>query len=267
MQKKRRDFCYSMYKYLILNFINQGYVFISQENYFNKNYSAEKIVVLRHDIDHRIKHVEKIALIDKNFNISSSYHFRAGVEKLYDVNIIRKIINLGHTIGYHYEDLAKNHGNFEKAINSFEKNLKKIRELYPVTTISMHGSPMSKYDNRLLWTKYDYRKYGIIAEPFFDTDFTEVLYLSDTGRKWNNFYVNIRDRVETPFDFHSLTTNELIEKINKGELPDKIMLNSHTHYWTDNTFTWYRIYLWQTFKNSFKRIIIKYGLRNRYKGI
>jgi hypothetical protein len=124
---------------------------------------------------------------------------------------------------------------------------------------------LSKWDNRWLWTKFDYKKYGIIGEPFFDTDFSKVLYLSDTGRKWNNFSVNIRDRVETTFDFHSLTTSALIDKIKNNELPDQIMLNSHTHYWTDNTFTWYRIYLWQGVKNFFKHIVIKYGLRDRYK--
>jgi len=46
----------------------------------------------------------------------------------------------------------------------------------------MHGIPLSKFDNRLLWAKYDYRDFGIIAEPYFDIDFDEVLYLTDTGK-------------------------------------------------------------------------------------
>ena len=32
----------------------------------------------------------------------------------------------------------------------------------------MHGSPLSKWDNWDLWEKFDYRDYGIIAEPYFD---------------------------------------------------------------------------------------------------
>jgi len=47
----------------------------------------------------------------------------------------------------------------------------------------MHGSPLSKYDNRKIWEKYDYRDYGIIAEPYFDIDFNEVFYMTDKGRK------------------------------------------------------------------------------------
>ena len=60
----------------------------------------------------------------------------------------------------------------------------------------MHGSPLSKWDNRDLWKRYDYRDFGIIAEPYFDVDFNEVLYLTDTGRRWNNSKASVRDKVE-----------------------------------------------------------------------
>src|SRR5690625_6415775 len=36
--------------------------------------------------------------------------------------------------------------------------------------------------SRDLWKWYSYRDYGIIAEPYFDLDFSRVLYLTDTGR-------------------------------------------------------------------------------------
>ena len=60
----------------------------------------------------------------------------------------------------------------------------------------MHGSPLSKWDNRYLWKKYNYRDFGIIAEPYFDVDFSEVLYLTDTGRRWDGDEVSVRDKVE-----------------------------------------------------------------------
>ncbi len=59
----------------------------------------------------------------------------------------------------------------------------------------MHGSPLSKWDNRDLWKKYDYRDFGIIAEPYFDLDFDEVFYLTDTGRRWDGSSVSVRDKV------------------------------------------------------------------------
>ena len=49
----------------------------------------------------------------------------------------------------------------------------------------MHGSPMSRWDSRLLWKYYDYHDFGIVGEPYFDMNFDEVLYLTDTGRRWD----------------------------------------------------------------------------------
>jgi hypothetical protein len=43
--------------------------------------------------------------------------------------------------------------------------------------------------------KYDYRDFAIIAEPYFDVDYDEVFYISDTGRSWNHSSASIRDKV------------------------------------------------------------------------
>ena len=36
---------------------------------------------------------------------------------------------------------------FELAIDDFQLNLEKLRKLYPVKTVCMHGSPLSKISN------------------------------------------------------------------------------------------------------------------------
>jgi hypothetical protein len=82
------------------------------------------------------------------------------------------------------------------AIESFSENLEKLRKIVPVKTICMHGSPLSRWDSRLLWKYYDYRDFGIVGEPYFDVDFDEVMYLTDTGRRWNGEAVSIRDKVQ-----------------------------------------------------------------------
>ena len=146
---------------------------------------------------------------------------------------------------------------FELAIDDFRLNLEKLRKLYPVKTICMHGSPLSKWDNRDLWEKYDYRDFGIIAEPYFDIDFNDVLYLTDTGRRWNGDSVSVRDKVgenkeerlkikdertsERKKAFEGLRfrhTWDIIAAAEKGLLPDKIMINTHPQRWTDNPVEW-----------------------------
>ena len=144
------------------------------------------------------------------------------------------------------------------AIRDFERNLEKLRKLYPVKTICMHGSPLSKYDNKKLWEKYDYRDYGIIAEPYFDIDYNEVFYLSDTGRSWNNSDASIRDKVNSGFDIKIKNTNDLIKKIENGELLDKIMLNIHPQRWTNDYVPWVKELVGQNVKNVFKKLLIKF---------
>jgi hypothetical protein len=170
---------------------------------------------------------------------------------------------LGHEIGYHYEDLALAKGDYTKALKLFEKNLSEFTGLCSVKTICMHGSPLSKYDNRLLWQKASYTDYGIICEPYFDIDFSEVLYLTDTGRRWDGGRVNVRDKVfredVTPLSdsFKFRSTFDIINAANSGELPGRIMLNFHPQRWTDHPIHWSKELIWQQMKNQVKGLLVK----------
>jgi hypothetical protein len=62
--------------------------------------------------------------------------------------VIKEIHDLGHEIGYHYENLTTCMGNMEAAIDDFQRNLEKLRKIAPVSTICMHGSPRSRWDSR-----------------------------------------------------------------------------------------------------------------------
>ena len=146
---------------------------------------------------------------------------------------------------------------FELAICDFRLNLEKLRKLYPVKTICMHGSPLSKWDNRDLWKRYNYRDFGIIAEPYFDVDFDEVLYLTDTGRSWNNSSSSVRDRVKSSFDIAIRNTAHLMELIEKNALPRHVMINTHPQRWTNKPLPWVKELVWQNVKNVVKRLMLK----------
>jgi len=81
------------------------------------------------------------------------------------------------------------------AYQLFTVNLRKLRRIVPVSTICMHGSPLSPYDNREIWKSYDYRKHDILGEATMDTDFSQVAYLTDTGRRWDGHSVSVRDKI------------------------------------------------------------------------
>jgi hypothetical protein len=191
------------------------------------------------------------------------------VPNSFDKNIIQQMVGLGHEIGYHYEDMdfakkevggkPKEADLYEKAFAIFTKNLDILKELYPVRTICMHGSPLSKFDNKALWKKYDYKKLGIIGEPYYDINFDEVFYITDTGRRWDGDKVSVRDKVKknsfSNLSFHS--TEDLIEVIKKGDYPEKVMMTFHPQRWTDSPSAWVKEFVLQNAKNIIKGILIK----------
>jgi len=142
---------------------------------------------LRHDVDARKFNSLRAAQIEAEMGIVGTFNFRI-VTQSFDPDVIKQIADLGHEIGYHYEDFSIAKGDYDQAIKSFEQNLAKLRHIVPVETICMHGSPLSKYDNRKLWEIYNYRRFGLIGEPYFDLDFSKYYTLPipvavGTGRR------------------------------------------------------------------------------------
>jgi len=60
----------------------------------------------------------------------------------------------------------------------------------------MHPSMLSNYYNRKLWGNYDYRDFGIIGEPYLNSNFEERSYLTDFRRSWSGGEISIREKVK-----------------------------------------------------------------------
>ena len=297
--KKSRDFTPTMYRRLLEALKEAGYRFQSFEEYcFNP---AKKVVILRHDVDRRPGNAMRLAEIESEMRIRGSYHFRS-VSSTNVPAIISRIAFLGHELAYHYEDLTtavKIAGKVKglpveelaaKAYESFLLNLRYFREYYPVRVISMHGSPGERTDNRLVWKYFDYHECDVICEPYFDLDYSEMLYLTDTGGRWDGDKFNIRDRAiissnaETEafiawkakpvrgsllnmtddavklvkrYKIHS--TKEIISLAVSGMLPEKLVINTHPQRWNDSLILWMSENYMQVIKNQIKILVIKWG--------
>ena len=244
------DFTFSAYRLILDKIIEKK---ISSQTFQEFIFEpSERAIILRHDIDRAPENALKIAQLEYEFCQKGTYYFR-GIRSVFKEKIISRIANLGHEIGYHYEEMDLTKGDHKKAIELFKDNLERFRKLYQIKTICMHGSPMSKYDNRDLWKKYNYRDYGIIGEPYFDIDFNEVLYLSDTGRAWNASGGNVRDLVQSKYNYNFKSAFDIIEALEKNELPDKILLNVHPQRWNDKLLPWAKELVWQNIKNVVKK--------------
>lgn len=247
-----RDFSVQIYVRLLEELRQAGSQFQTYREYLKE--PREKVMILRHDVDKMPLNSWEFAKLEQERRIQATYNFRI-VPESFKPTIIKQIYALGHEIGYHYEDLDLCNGDVTKAWLSFQKNLAKLRELVPVQTICMHGSPLSKWDNRDLWEKHDYRELGIIGEPYFDLDYSKVFYLTDTGRKWNSADTSIRDKVDSSFRIEIENTQHLIQLIREGKLPDQMMINTHPQRWNDNLLLWGRELVWQSAKNQIKKVV------------
>ena len=223
---------------------------------------AFRSLVLRHDVDLLPGNSLRTARLEAERGISGIYYFRA-VPESWDEAVIRAIADLGHEIGYHYESMATCRGDVEAAYADFCRNLERLRALVPVRSICMHGSPRSPYDNRDLWKRYDYHALGIDNEPYLDTDFSQVFYLTDTGRRWDGFRVSVRDKIPRWQEewtarglvFH--TTGEVIDGLRTGLIPDRLMMTVHPQRWNPFGPRWVGEWAAQSMKNVIKRLIIK----------
>lgn len=250
-----KDFTLTAYQALLSALQEKGYSFQTFQQFLQK--PADRVILLRHDVDDRKLHSLAFAKLQHQRGIVGSYYFRM-VPQSFDNQIISQIYSLGHEIGYHYEDMDFCKGDPHQAIELFEQNLAKLRVLVPISTICMHGSPRSKYDNKDIWKHYNYRDYNIIGEPYFDIDFNHVFYLTDTGRRWDGHRVSVRDKVASPFNLNFRSTADMIDCIKKDQFPQKVMINFHPQRWTDNTTLWLQEKYTQQFKNIIKFYLIKW---------
>jgi hypothetical protein len=209
-------------------------------------------------VDRNPERALKMAQIENDLGIRSTYYFRMK-EDVFQPNIINEIANMYHEIGYHYEVLDKANGNFSGAIKLFEDELKEFRKIYDVKTICMHGNPLSPWDNRDLWEKYDFKDFKIIGEPYLSSDYNTLFYLTDTGRSWSSKF-SVKDVVNTNLN-HTIkrknSTGDVIRIIKKMDI-EQICIVAHPERWSNDLRTWLAALLWQNVKNIGKLGIIKY---------
>ena len=224
-----------------------------------------KSFAIRHDVDLRPEYSLRIAQMEAEMGVKAIYYFRTVAES-YDEGIIRKIVSLGHQAGYHYECLTTCNGDMEAAYEDFCRNLEKLRKVVPITTACAHGSPRSRWNSQNIWNQHDIHSIGIEYEPMLDTDFSNTLYLTDTGRRWDGYKVSVRDKVpqyqeqwtKEGLVFH--TTDDIIRALCNPEHPihrKALLLNTHPQRWMPFGAQWIAETAIQNAKNIAKYVIVK----------
>ncbi len=277
------DFTLQSYRNLLETLLSKGFSFITFADFLAEERDvanpSRKIIMLRHDVDLKPQNSLATAIIEAELGIKGSYYFRM-VPESFDVEIIKQIASLGHEVGYHYEtmDTASLRLNVKReklnerrkeelidyAYNEFCENLGTIRKTYPVSTICMHGSPQSGFDNKDIWKKYDYKQLGLLGEPYFDIDFNDFFYLTDTGRCWNGYRFSVRDKMPQQEQWIKdglvfSRTSDIVRAAHANALPPRIMITVHPQRWTNSPLAWMWELLFQNIKNVVKWFMVRSG--------
>lgn len=201
-----------------------------------------KLCLIRHDVDRKPMNALRMAQEEAKMGIKSTYYFRTK-KVAFDVEVIEKIAELGHEIGYHYETLSDAKGDFSLSVELFQIELDRLRSIVPIKTISMHGRPLLPYDNRDIWRDKERHEYlitqlNILGEVYLDIDYSEIAYINDTGRNWTSNIANRRDHVLSNIDAGFDNMNALLKGLRDDRF-DKLVFQIHPERWSSSAVAWY----------------------------
>tara|TARA_B100000427_G_scaffold34558_2_gene25106 strand:- start:2843 stop:3532 length:690 start_codon:yes stop_codon:yes gene_type:complete len=160
------------YEKLVNAFLNKNYIFINYDELDLKN---DKQVILRHDVDVSIDLALKMAILENNSNIQSTYFFllsNLSYNLLADENIkkVKKIRKLGHNISLHF-DLSI----YQNPRKGFINEKKIFEDVFDenINIISIHQPTSAFLDNP--------ENYFPIQNTYENKLLKKIVYFADSG--------------------------------------------------------------------------------------
>lgn len=174
-------FTYRAYAKLIDNLRTYGYKFCDYKNWENKDCA----VILRHDIDYDVKKAIKIAELEAEKGVNSTYFVLVSSDfyNIFSKNTcesLKKVADLGHTIGLHFDEARYEdcEGNIDAVVNHITDEAQLLNKAIgaSVDSVSMHRPSRSLLEA-------DIHIPGMI-NSYGQMFFKEFKYLSDSRRRW-----------------------------------------------------------------------------------
>jgi len=166
---------------------------------------GEKLLVIRHDVDHDLEHAVRFARMEARGNIFATY-FLLPTAKYFDYSEefefhVHRLLTRGHQIGLHNNALAQylsNQGSLEHLISKPLKYLRSLGADVRFTAAHGDGACYEKdFVNFHMWKECErkiniaipqisLKDYGLQEVYFLPRD----CYLSDSGGRWRGGFSN-----------------------------------------------------------------------------
>lgn len=179
------EFTHQAYRELIRLIKDSGYTFTNYHAYADH----PKCVIMRHDIDNDLEQAAKMAEIEYNEGIRSTYFILLRTDfynpaSAKSQKLIKKILSYGHEIGLHFDEVA-----YEQADMDVAEAVKAEAEILShicgcdIKTVSMHRPSRKTLDADLQIPGY--------INSYSKTFFNDFKYLSDSRRNWREPVMDI----------------------------------------------------------------------------
>lgn len=209
------DFTYKAYVDLIKLLKEKNYEFTNYKGYKN----IEKSVIFRHDIDNSLERALKIAKLENENKIKSTFFVLLSTD-FYNIfskqsnSILKEIISLGHEVGLHFDEKRYKINNEKDLVHyvEYEKNILGGVLGIDVTTVSMHRPSKWILENDI--------QFKSIINSYSKEFLHEFKYLSDSRMHWREDVIEII-RNEKYDKLHILTHPFWYEE-NKGDMKERV---------------------------------------------
>ncbi len=211
-----------------------------------KEKPSSPYIVLKHDVETNVANALKMAEIEHTYGHKGSYYVQAYLlEKTENIEMLKKIQNMGNEISYHYDVMDSTGGDVEAAIIEFKKNCELFEKNgFELITLCQHGNPIvvrngyhsnrDFFRNTKVKAKFPHMTDIMVdfKESAFET--TDYLYFSDAGRRFNYIFDPINNDIEpsdeknVPFD----TFDDLLSFVQKSG--NNAIISTHPHRWVSS---------------------------------
>ena len=172
------EFTYAAYRDLITLLKNEGYRFCG---YFDHE-GRDKRVILRHDIDYSMERAFKLAQVEQEEGVRSTYFALLRTDFYNPASIsaykaLHSIVDLGHNIGLHFDETVYNydHRSMEYYISKEARILSELLEV-EINSFSLHRPNAVTLETELEIPGF----VNSYSEEFFQN----FKYVSDSRRRW-----------------------------------------------------------------------------------
>ena len=168
------------YSNLLKIAIDNGYKFCLFDNYKT---SRDKVCVLRHDIDADLDSAIQLAEIEKELGINSTYFLmtRSSVYNLFsktNSDYVKRIIELGHSIGLHYDASFDEKSSNEVLEKNVEFDCLYLKHIFgqDIKVVSFHQPDQRILSNSIVLTN--------LINTYDKVFLSDLHYISDSNMVW-----------------------------------------------------------------------------------